>query len=56
MQRTFAWGKAHGAWCITVRVSNHALAHYGAMPFAPCRQLYTVLSMNVSITINEVLD
>ena len=26
-----------GAWCITVRVSEPALAHYGAtMPFAPC--------------------
>ena len=26
----------HGAWCITVRVSEHVLAHYGAMPHAPC--------------------
>lgn len=25
-----------GAWCVTVRVSGHALAHYGAMPLAPC--------------------
>ena len=36
MRRIFAWSKAHGAWCITVQVSEHELAHYGAMPFAPC--------------------
>ena len=36
MLRIFAWGKGHGAWCITVRVSEHALANYGAMRHAPC--------------------
>ena len=28
----------HGAWCITVRVSEPALVHYGAMPYAPCNK------------------
>ena len=36
MRETFAWGMGHGAWRITVQVSGHALAHYGAMPHAPC--------------------
>ena len=36
MRSIFAWGKAHGAWCITVRVSEPALAYYGAMHLAPC--------------------
>ena len=38
IRSTFAWGKAHGARGLTVRVSEHALAHYGAMPFAPCNK------------------
>ena len=28
----------HGAWFITVRVSEPALVHYGAMPHAPCKK------------------
>ena len=44
MRSIFAWGKAHGAWCITVRVSRHAIVHYGAMPHAI--KFYTVLSMS----------
>ena len=28
-----------GAWCLTVRVSEPALAHYGAMPHAPCDKM-----------------
>ena len=39
MRKTFAWGKAHGAWCNTVRVPEHALVHYGAMPHAPCSKI-----------------
>ena len=26
----------HGAWFITVRVSEHALVYHGAMHHAPC--------------------
>ena len=36
MRRTFAWGKGHGAWGMTVRVSEPALVHYGAMHHALC--------------------
>ena len=49
MRSTFAWGMAHGAWCITVRVSEPALAHHGAMPHAI--KFYTVLSMSVKINL-----
>ena len=38
----------HGAWCITVRVSEHALVHSGAMPHAPCDKPCTVLRMRVT--------
>ena len=31
----FARGMGHGAWCITVRVSELMLVYYGAMPLAP---------------------
>ena len=49
MRKIFAWGMAHGAWCITVRVSEHALAHYGAMPhdLCPMQKPYTALSVGV---------
>ena len=34
---------------MTVRVSEHALAHYGAMPHAPCNKSRMVLSMSMQI-------
>ena len=51
MQRTFAWGKEHGAWDITVRVSGHVLAHHGAMPYALCKSppnLTIIASVNTN--------
>ncbi|MCB0258506.1 MAG: hypothetical protein KDE62_02100, partial [Calditrichaeota bacterium] len=58
MLRTiFAWGKAHGAWGDTVRVSGLVLAQAGAMPYAPCESFadYIVPSKLLAVFLKEFL-
>ncbi|MCB0315627.1 MAG: hypothetical protein KDH84_20630, partial [Calditrichaeota bacterium] len=46
MRKILAWGMGHGAWCITVQVSELTLAHYGAMPHAPCAMPHAPCNLN----------